>query len=204
MQQAQGQRVWGWIGTGLVLWFGAVVVGGATGWIGRAPAAVIPGFAVLSTLLAAVLYWKVDAVGDAVRRVSLRSMTVVHISRMAAAPLFFWYGSRGLLPRVFVERAGWGDMAAGALALVVVLFWARPAGYWLMNVVGLADLVDAVATAAMLSRAHPESMRAMATLPIILIPLFGVGLLAAMHLIAFSRLLHGEGVSRKPAAAVQQ
>lgn len=204
MQEERSQRVWLWIGAGLAAWFGAVVAAGAMGWFGLVPAPAIPGFAVLSAVVVAGLYWTVGPVGSALRETSLRSMTAVHIGRMAAAPLFFWYGSRGRLPQVLVERAGWGDLVAGAVALLVVLFWARPAGYWVMNIVGIADLVDAVGTAMKLTRAHPASMRALTTLPIVVIPLFVVGLLGGLHLIAFSRLLQGEGTSRQRVPATQQ
>ncbi len=53
MQETRTQWVWLWIGAGLVLWFGAVVTGGAAGWFARVPAPAIPAFAVLSTALVA-------------------------------------------------------------------------------------------------------------------------------------------------------
>jgi hypothetical protein len=148
-------------------------------------------------LLAAAIYWTVDAVGVAVRGVGLRTMTALHIGRMAAAPVFFWYGSHGLLPYLFTSRAGWGDLLAGALALAVVLFWSRASGYWIVHVIGMLDFVDAFGTAMLLTRAHFGSMAEVSGLPMALIPFFGVGLLGATHLIVYSRLLRGKGRGRK-------
>ena len=56
-----------------------------------------------------------------IKAIGLQALTAFHIWRIAAALLFFWYGAHDLLPQIFVQNAGWGDLIAGLLALSVTL-----------------------------------------------------------------------------------
>lgn len=104
------------------------------------------------------------------------------------------------LPAVFALRAGWGDIAVGAAAPLVVLAYlsGRSWAPWLgigFNVAGLADLALAVGTGIM---AAPGPLRQLFTtpstevmtiLPMVVIPVFLVPLLASIHVFSIRQLL---------------
>ncbi len=174
----------------LLLWLAATVVVSKSGWLGSISPFAPPPIAGLTILIPALLYYKRPQFRSYFAGIGLRRLTSVHVLRILAVPLFFWYGSHGLLPQPFVQAAGLGDLAAGVLALGVVLFWARATGYWTMHILGMVDFFSAFATAIRLTAANPGSMHAITGLPMALIPFFGVGVLATTHLIAFDLLLH--------------
>lgn len=124
----------------------------------------------------------------------LRKLTLLHVWRIPAALAFFYYGADGGLPETFVMLAGWGDMLAGVLALIVVLFFSRNAkAYWAMHIIGLADFLVAVGTGQTFALLQDPSMVTIAAFPLALIPLFGVAISGVTHIMAF-RMLASERV----------
>ncbi|MEO8140652.1 MAG: hypothetical protein ABI742_13445, partial [Gemmatimonadota bacterium] len=110
------------------------------------------------------------------------------------------YG-RGELPFAFAVPGGWGDIAIATGALILVLLVpdlaARRGLVLLWNLLGLADILFVVVTAARLALADPNSMAALQRLPLSLLPTFLVPIIIASHLLLFTRLI-GEKV--RPAA----
>jgi hypothetical protein len=178
-----------WIAASVLIWFAAVVVASATGWLGSLPPLAPPSIAALTMIVPIALYFAVPGFRASVEGVGLRRLTALHVLRIAAAPLFFWYGAHRLLPQVFVERAAWGDIGAGLLALLAVTVWERPAGYWVAHLFGMADFFVAFGTAIALTRQDPAAVHAVTGLPMALIPFFGVGFLATTHVMAYHLLL---------------
>ena len=127
-----------WIGAAVLSWFTAVVVASSTGWLGSLPPLAPPPIAALTMMIPMIGYFAVPAFRLYIARVGIRRLTAIHVLRIAAAPLFFWYGAHQLLPRIFVERAAWGDISAGLLALLAVTLWQRSWGYWLAHLFGIA------------------------------------------------------------------
>lgn len=180
-----------WLVTGLAVWFVLVVFASLTGLLARLSPCAIPPIALTLMALPAILFWRNSRVRAVVERIGLRRLTALHIFRILAVPLFFWYGAEGLLPKQFVDHAGWGDLISGMVALGVVALWPRHAGYWIAHLTGMVDFLVAFGTALMLTRTNPDSMAGVATLPAALIPFFFVGVLGSTHLIAYSLLLRG-------------
>jgi hypothetical protein len=120
--------------------------------------------------------------------IGLRTLTAFHIWRIAAAFVFFWYGTHNLLPKIFVQNAGWGDLIAGLLALGVTLLPESRNRYLIFHLVGLADLVVAIGTGLTLFLLKDPRMAGIQTLPMALIPLYGVGISGASHIMAFDLL----------------
>ena len=88
----------------------------------------------------------------------------------------------------FVILAGWGDMLAGVLAILIFLV---PRGRLTIagfHIVGFIDFVVAVGTGILLNAIAPESMANILLLPIALIPLIGVPLSGATHIAALHML----------------
>ena len=52
---------------------------------------------------------------DYLSNFSLEALTFIHLWRIIAAALFLHYGAEGLLPKTFVNLAGYGDLVAGLM-----------------------------------------------------------------------------------------
>jgi hypothetical protein len=178
----------------LGLWAGAVALASAAGWLAAVPTAVIAPLVVLGIALPSLAYALTPALRTWAAGIGLWWLTALHVWRIAAAGVFFWYGSQGRLPDLFVINAGWGDLAAGLLALAVVL--APRAGrrsYAAVHLFGFADFVVAVGTGLTFTLLGDPLMATIREFPLALIPLFGVGVSGTVHVIAFHLLWTGRG-----------
>lgn len=100
-----------------------------------------------------------------------------------------------ILPGVFAQPAGWGDFFIGVTAPFVALYLARPSHkniFIAWNIVGMVDLVNAVALGVLSSSAvgvlRPSvSTDAMTVLPLSLVPTFAVPLLFIVHIILLAQ-----------------
>lgn len=134
------------VATVLAVWAGGVAVAATTGLLAQVPPRAIAGLVVLGVALPTIAYATNAAVRQRVENFGLRRLTLFHAWRIVAAVLFFGYGAAGLLPPLFVERAAWGDLIAGVLAVVVVALPFARWRYAAMHVFGLVDFVTAVGT----------------------------------------------------------
>lgn len=173
----------------LAIWAAAVSLAGASGLVAQLPTAFVAPLVVVGIIAPMLVYMASPGLRAWCAEVGLWWLTAFHVWRIAAALVFFWYGARELLPTWFVTNAGWGDLAAGLLALAVVL-WARPSlrTYTAVHVFGFADFVLAVGTGLTYTLLGNPLMDTIRTFPLILIPLFGVGVSGAVHLIAFHQI----------------
>lgn len=139
-----------------------------------------------------VMPFLIYAVVPGVRRyfdgVGLYPLTVLHVWRIPAALAFFWYGFHNQLPPVFWILAGVGDFFAGLRALPLLKGPASDATYRGIHRFGFADFVVAVGTGLVFTVLNDPRMATIRELPMVLIPLFGVGISGASHLIAFDML----------------
>jgi hypothetical protein len=119
----------------------------------------------------------------------------IHIWRIAAALVFFWYGAHDLLPEAFVRNAGWGDLIAGLLALGVTLLPKTRNRYLVFHLFGFADFVVAVGTGLTYFLLNDPRMSRIQTLPMALTPFYGVGISGASHIMAFDLLRRRPGLS---------
>lgn len=130
--------------------------------------------------------------------IDVRWLVGLHLTRFVGIHFLYLYG-RGQLPYAFAVLGGWGDIAVASLAVVLLLLggpartWRRIA-YMLWNVLGLADILFVVVTAARLAAADPESMAALLRLPLSLLPTFLVPLIIASHVVLGVRLARRTGV----------
>ena len=197
------------VAAALTLWFGLVLAFGETGLVGPerlgAPglgAAVVAPAAILTALFAFI-----PAVRGAMLSISLPALVAVHAVRVLGV-IFVALYAQGRLPAPFAPSAGWGDIGVGVAALPVAALIARfgsrvrPLAL-LWNIVGFADLVDAIALGALSAPgplqvfAGPPTSALMTTAPWLIIPAFLVPCLLFIHLVIFARLLKIE--ARTPA-----
>jgi hypothetical protein len=175
-------------------WLALALVAGATGILARLP---FPGpqliilALVAATLVAAT---SIPALRAWIATLSLRVLIGVNAVRFIGIT-FLVLAARGRLDPVFAARAGWGDIAVAALALVL-LAAGEPRtrlhrGFthgW--NALGLLDLIVAVATAtAVMLRGTVPGIVPMVSFPLVMVPTFIVPILVATHVVIFRRLL---------------
>jgi len=184
------------IGAAMALWFIGVL------WIG------VPGNISTPLLGAAVLIpvavFSVIGFGSFASRSLLQSaplpaLIALHAIRVLGVLFVLLYADKRL-PAPFAPVAGWGDMAAGAIALPLAFWVARRPDtarsavlFW--NSFGLVDLVTAVMLGA-LSAPGPSRVffddpgsALMSSVPWILIPCFLVPSLSFVHLVVFYQTL---------------
>lgn len=176
--------------TGLI-WLGVAILLGATGLVARLrpPAPQLVLVALTAGLIIA---------GAAVSRfrswltsIRIRKLVALHVTRFVGIYFLVLYG-RGELPYAFAVPGGWGDIVVAALALIIVLLVpdldrARLVIFaW--NILGFADILYVVATAARLGLTDPSSIAALLHLPLSLLPTFLVPLIIASHVLIFVRV----------------
>jgi len=197
VDKARGTRVL--LGV-LVIWGVAVCVAAESGFYSSIPPLLLAPLIALGIVIPVIIYAMSDRFRAYVAAIGLRPITAFHIWRIAAALVFFWYGTHDLLPETFVRNAGWGDLVAGFLALLVVILPESRTNYLIFHIVGFADFVVAVGTGLALFLLNDPRMAAIQTLPMALIPLYGVGISGASHIMAFDLLRHGSGSKVKRSA----
>jgi len=187
----------------LALWGLAVAVAAQTGLYGVIPPLLLAPLIALGIVAPVIVYALSAGFRAYIEALGLRALTAFHIWRIGAALIFFWYGAHNLLPEVFVRNAGWGDLVAGFLALGVTVLPESRGRYLVFHIVGFADFVVAVGTGLAMFLLHDPRMAGIQTLPMALIPLYGVGISGASHIMAFDLLRRRIGIEQKlkPVAA---
>lgn len=185
----------------IALWGLGVIAAVEFGLYQPIPRALIGPIIVAGAVLPFLAYRFMPALRDYIEALGIRRLTVFHVWRVLAVPVFLWYGATGRLPDVMAQDAAWGDLIAASLALAMAFLPARRTSYWLFHVVGFADLVIAVGTGLVFTLLGDPRMGAIITLPLALIPLYGVGITAATHLMAFDLLVRSRGHGEAPTSS---
>jgi hypothetical protein len=192
------------IATTIALWFAAVLFIGSTGIL--APTRL--GTPVLGVaVLLPVITLSIFALGtnrgrSSILQTPLPALIAIHAFRALGFTFVVLY-TAGRLPGPFAPAAGWGDIFIGVTALPLAWFISRNNGnnlaynlLWLWNILGLLDLVNAIALGAtsspgpiQLFHVTPDTSL-MTTLPWIIVPCFLVPALAFFHIATFYRLRH--------------
>ena len=177
----------------LVLWLGFAVVAGMTGLFIKLPfpggQLIILGFAALA-LTAGIAPSRLR---DWIDRLPLRALVGVNATRLIGI-YFLMLAARGELNATFAARAGWGDIAAAILAMILVAMGdPRTSGrrllYHAWNAFAFLDLVVAVGTATIVTlQGVVPGMTPLFSWPLSLVPVFFVPLFLANHVFIFRRL----------------
>jgi len=135
--------------------------------------------------------------------ITTEQLICVHSIRAPIGAAFLVMASEGLLPRLFANRAGYGDMLTAILGLLAVALCtalvnprSRATVYIVWNLFGLADLLLAVGTGIYLALQIPDSMIWITRLPLLLVPTFVLPILFATHIIMLQRLVASRVSSR--------
>ncbi|HLZ93286.1 MAG TPA: hypothetical protein VKQ28_16380 [Candidatus Acidoferrum sp.] len=119
------------------------------------------------------------------------TLTALQASRIIGF-IFVLLQVRNILPAIFAWPAGYGDMAIGVTAGFVAWKLANPTrrnSYILWQLLGILDLVNAVALGTTASLIDPRSvsMAPMTMLPLSLVPTFLVPLFLIFHVICIAQ-----------------
>jgi hypothetical protein len=178
----------------VTVWLALALIAGATGFLAQLP---FPGpQLIVLALVAATLVAATSAAALRAWIAALPLRTLIGINAVRFVGItFLVLAARGQLSTMFAARAGWGDIAAAALALVLVAAGEprtplRRGLTHAWNAFGLLDLVVAVATATAVTLRHDvPGMTPVLLLPLVVIPTFFVPILLANHVVIFRRLL---------------
>jgi hypothetical protein len=189
----------------LAAWFALVLAIGAAGALSPGDGAGVPGLGLSVAAPVAALagaFFAFPSIRSAMLATPLAALIAVNAIRVLGG-LFVALYAAGRLPAPFAPSAGWGDIFAGVTALPVawamLRFGAHVRGLVLLwNVIGIADLFNAVALGALSAPgplqvfAGPPTSALMTTLPWFIIPGFLVPSLIFVHLVIFYRLAKTE------------
>jgi hypothetical protein len=189
------------IGTGvllavLIVWGLAVAFAAEAGVYRALYPLWLAGLIALGIVMPVVVYALSRTFRAYIEILGLRTLTAFHIWRIAAALVFCWYGAHDLLPQTFVRNAGWGDFIAGLLALSITLLPKTRNRYLVFHLFGFADFIVAVATGLAYFVFNDPRMSGIQTLPMALIPFYGVGISGASHIMAFDLLRRHQGLPK--------
>ena len=179
----------------LVLWAATIVGAAQSGALAQLYPPLIAAVVAATVVIPSVWYFSSRALQAYMDRIGHRRIVLFHTWRIPAALLFFWYGLQGQLPPLFWILAGTGDLIAGSYALWLSFKPETAARYRSFHIFGFTDFVVAVGTGLTYTLLLDPRMAPIATLPLALVPLFGVGISGATHLIAFDMLRRGTGLA---------
>jgi hypothetical protein len=165
----------------------------ATGALGRLHMPLIAVIVATTIAVPTLLYFFSTKLRTNMEGIGHRRIMLLHIWRVPAALLFFWYGFQGQLPPAFWILAGVGDFIAGSYALYLAFKPASAVTYRSFHRFGFADFVVAIATGLTFTLFKDPRMALIAALPIALVPLYGAGISGATRLMAFDMLRRGVG-----------
>lgn len=171
-----------------IMWGGGVAWLAADGFFVRLYMPLIALIVAAGIALPTAAFLLVPRLRRYIEAVGLYPLTILHVWRVPAALVFFAYGLAGQLPPLFWILAGVGDLIAGLYAARLLFRPGDPRFYRRFHLFGFADFVVAVGTGLTFTLLQDPRMATIAVLPMALIPLFGVGISGASHLLAFKLL----------------
>ena len=173
----------------LLIWIVAVIVTAQLGILSQLYLPIIAMMVAATIVIPTLWYFHSSPLQAWACSIGQCRIVAFHIWRIPAAIMFFYFGLRGELPVAFWVIAGIGDFIAGCYALSVTR-QKQPTikDYRRFHVVGFADFVVAVGTGFTYTVLQDPKMATITMLPMALIPLFGVGISGASHLISFDIL----------------
>lgn len=159
--------------------------------LARLPLPAVQGILFLLTALLLAGYFKLGGLRAWLDSLDLRALVLFHLTRFVGIYFLLLY-ERGQLPYDFAVRGGWGDIIVASFALLICVvplgsaLRLRVITIW--NVVGFADILMVVVTAARHGLAGDRQLQALTVLPLSLLPTFIVPVIIATHVILFLRL----------------
>jgi hypothetical protein len=180
------ERVERWFVVVLTLWASCAFVAAASGAISKVPRRVLGPLFLTETIIPILVYY---LSGTFRAYIFLKHLTIFHLWRLLAGFTFVSYGIRHLLPETFVHTAGFGDIIVGVLVPLILILPNGIRKYIVFHVIGLLDFILALGTGIILTLVREPLIENLTTFPIIMIPLLGVPVSGALHVMAIDAAL---------------
>ena len=184
----------------LAAWLCFALAVGVAGSFRNASAPIVAATVWGLAALVLLAIWKIPFIRDWVAIVDLRTVVALHLTRFVGI-YFLILAQHGKLPPGFARPAGVGDIVV-AIAAVVLLAapglrsWHKLLRLW--NFLGFIDIVFVAFSALRFGLQDWQSMAALRTLPLSLLPTFLVPLIIASHVLIFVRLTAPGALAPKP------
>jgi len=182
-----------WCILALSLWAVLICVPGYYGFFTFIPLVGVPPLVAAGIGLPLLLYYQNDSLRLYIQSINLKYLTLFNVWRIPAGLTFLYYGSRDLLPEQFVHNAAYGDLAVGLLVPIVLIFKGGTGKYLTFHIFGLLDFLLAVGTGITFTLLQVPLMENIRTFPLVLIPLYGVCVTGALHIMTLDTLLRRSG-----------
>jgi hypothetical protein len=176
------EQVERWFVLTLVIWSGCAFFVASTNTISKQ--IILGPLVVLETAIPVAIYFWNTSFHAYVNSIDLKHLTIFHLWRLLAGFTFVAYGQKQFLPSTFVHNAGYGDVLVGLLVPVVLLLPGGAGKYLFFHIIGMADFILAVGTGLALTLVGTPLMSNITAYPVVLIPLLGVPVSGAMHVMA--------------------
>jgi hypothetical protein len=178
-------------------WLALAVIVTASGTLARLP---VPPPAIGWGLTAAALLvlWQSPGARAATRTLGTRTLVAVHLIRLPAGVNFLRLYERGILPGEFALVAGWGDIAVGIGALLVLVFAVpvrtpgRRHALLAWNTFGLADILLVLGNGTRMFSSDPDLGKPFLSLPLALLPTFVVPIVITTHIVLYGWYVRSE------------
>ncbi len=187
------------VGAILLAWFCFALAIGVGGSFRNAGAPVAALTIWTLAALALLAGWKIRLFRDWATTVDLRVLIAPHLLRSVGI-YFLILGRRGALPGMFAKPAGFGDIAVASIAVVLLAAPNIPSWQTLLriwNFFGFIDIVFVAFSALRSGLQDWQSMAALRSLPLSLLPTFLVPLIIASHVLIFVRLTAPDALATK-------
>jgi hypothetical protein len=195
MSNVTSNKDYGKLAIGIIAAWFVFAISASTAHVFKQSAAAPPIALGLSVLIPLVVFWiwyRTSAgFRDFVLALDPRVLTIVQSWRIAGFVFVVLY-VYGILPGVFANSAGWGDIFIGLTAPWVALKLAQPGhrtGFIAWNALGMLDLITAVTLGTTSGLIHPQGLAAdaMTVLPLSIVPTFLVPLFFIFHIIVIAQ-----------------
>jgi hypothetical protein len=181
--------------TATLVWLASIVAISALGVLTLERRAIVP-LAIIGTTIALVaLHRRGGSLRAVVDALDVRLVIGFHALRAVIGTGFLVLAARGELDPVFARIAGWGDIAVGVGAMLVVAGGVRPGRAWTRvraawNLFGSLDIaiVIVVAQSILFFSDHPQTMLGLVAFPWLLVPFVIVPIVISTHALLFARL----------------
>jgi hypothetical protein len=173
-----------WFVIALTVWAACGFIAAWNGLISSVPRLVLGPLLLVETVIPILVYYRSRRFHAYISSIDLKHLTIFHLWRLLAGFTFVAYGSQHLLPHTFVRNAGYGDILVGLLVPVVLVLPRGTGKYLVFHIIGMLDFILAVGTGITLTLQQVPLMWNLTTYPVILIPLLGVPISGAMHVMA--------------------
>jgi hypothetical protein len=178
-----------WLTLVLTVWAFVAFMAAINNWTHLVPLRLLPLLVATGITAPVLAYYLLSDFRSFVRSIHPRHLVIFHLWRIPAGLAFLYYGEQHWLPAAFVRNAGYGDIFVGLLVPLILVLRENRWKYLMFQTIGLADFILAVGTGLTFSIMEVPLMQNILDYPIILIPLFGVCVTGAFHIMAIDALL---------------